>query len=82
MTVICWLTKRRLDAYEDGELASGARDRVRVHLDRCGACAAELSQLRQLRAMLTGEVAEPAEPIWDAFWPQVRARLAAPPAPE
>ena len=83
--VPCWLTRRRLDAYQDGELAPAARARTAAHLERCRDCAAELAALGRLRAELRtlevpAEVPEPPEPVWEAFWPQVQARFAVAPA--
>jgi anti-sigma factor RsiW len=78
------MIRRRLGAYRDGELAPTARTRTESHLARCGGCAAELAGLGRLRTALTLELAEPSAATWDAFWPQVRARLAVPevePAP-
>ncbi|MGH2667744.1 MAG: anti-sigma factor family protein [bacterium] len=75
--VICWLTRRRLGAYQDGELAPAARAKIAAHLERCPACDAELSALGRLRAELAAVAPEPPEAVWAAFWPQVRTRLAA-----
>jgi anti-sigma factor RsiW len=77
----CWLTRRRLGAYRDGELPGPARLRVEAHVAWCPGCRAELTQLERLRAALAGSVAEPLPATWDAFWPQVRARIASAPAP-
>jgi len=73
---VCWLTRRRLGAYRDGELAPAARARTAAHLARCGACTAELASFGRLAAALELDTPEPAAAVWDAFWPQVRARLA------
>jgi anti-sigma factor RsiW len=79
---ICWLTQRRLEAYQDGELAPLAQARVRRHVDRCAGCTAELDGLARLRSELRAALAAPAPDVaWDTFWPQVRARLATTPAP-
>ncbi len=75
--MICWLTRRRLGAFQDGELGPAARLRTAAHLERCPDCAAELAELARLRAALTVEAPEPPQAVWDAFWPQVRARMAA-----
>lgn len=77
--LVCWVTRRRLGAYQDGELAPGARARTAAHLARCRDCAAELAALGRLRTALQAEVAEPPEAVWETFWPQVEARLPAPP---
>ncbi len=79
--LICWLTRRRLGGYLDGELASTGRTRTAAHLARCRDCAAELAVLTRLRAALAVEAPEPSAAVWQAFWPQVRARIASAPAP-
>lgn len=73
---LCRLIRRRLDAYQDGELGPSARSRTAGHLARCAGCAAEAASLEKLDAALAVQVPEPAEAVWDAFWPQVRARMA------
>jgi anti-sigma factor RsiW len=79
MTPFCWLVRRRLSAYQDGELSSRARARVDAHLPGCDVCSRELQTLNRLRAALTLDVADPSEAVWATFWPRVRARIAAPP---
>lgn len=78
MNPICWLTRRRLGAYQDGELGPAIRAKTEAHLHRCRLCTAELARLVRLRAALTAPIPEPPEAVWQAFWPQVRARLAVP----
>ncbi len=82
MNPVCWLNRRRLGAYRDGELTATGRTRAEAHLGRCPACAAEATALTRLQTALRAAVPEPPEAVWDAFWPQVRARVAATPAPE
>jgi anti-sigma factor RsiW len=72
---VCWLIQRRLGAYRDGELGPAARTKTLAHVGHCAACRAELSALDRLHAGLSMAVPEPAEGVWDAFWPQVRTRL-------
>lgn len=74
--LICWLTRRRLGAYQDGELSPAVRARTAAHLEGCPGCAVELQALGRLRTALVAEVPELPEALWDVFWPQVRARLA------
>jgi anti-sigma factor RsiW len=82
-TPVCWLNRRRLGAYQDGELSSDARARVDRHVAGCAACRQELSSLGRLRTALAFEPADPPEAAWAAFWPQVRDRIrTAPPRPE
>jgi anti-sigma factor RsiW len=78
-TPICWLTRRRLGAYQDGELSPGARARVEGHVAGCAGCADELRALERLHAALAVPPPEVPDAVWDAFWPQVRSRLAAEP---
>jgi anti-sigma factor RsiW len=80
MHPVCWLIRRRLGAYQDGELAAGGRRRVEHHVGRCEACRGELAGLGRLRAALALDVADPPEGTWVAFWPQVRARIATTPS--
>jgi anti-sigma factor RsiW len=81
--LVCWLIQRRLGAYRDGELGPAARAKTAGHLARCKACGSELALLGRLRAAVVRvEVPDPGEAAWEAFWPGVRARLAAPPVPE
>src|SRR5262245_50558091 len=83
MTPFCWLVRRRLSAYQDGELSPGARTRVARHVQACAGCRHELEVLGRLRAALATDADDPPEAVWAAFWPQVRAQIAAPaPAPE
>jgi anti-sigma factor RsiW len=83
MTPFCWLARRRLSAYQDGELSPGARARVATHVQGCERCGGELRALGRLRAALALDAADPSEAVWTAFWPQVRARIATPaPAPD
>lgn len=81
--LVCWLIKRRLDAYQDGELGPAARAKMAAHLGRCEGCASELAALGRLRTALVGaEIPDPGEGVWNAFWPQVRMHLTATPEPE
>ena len=83
MNPYCWLVKRRLGAYQDGELSTRARHRIERHVRGCAGCGAELSALGRLKAAMALDTADPPEAVWTAFWPQVRDRIAAPaPAPE
>jgi anti-sigma factor RsiW len=83
MNPYCWLIRRQLDAYQDGELVSGARSRVGAHLRGCEPCSRQVEALARLRTTLALDAADPSEAVWTAFWPQVRARIAAPaPPPE
>jgi anti-sigma factor RsiW len=80
--IICRHIQKRLDAFQDGELTPAARARAEAHLARCPACTGELAALGRLRAALTAPVTEPPDAVWDAFWPQVRSRIASAPLDE
>ena len=79
----CWLTRRRLSAFCDGEVGTAQGLRIEAHLERCSGCSAEFDGLNRLRRWLKEperpEMAVPAA-TWDTFWPGVRARLADVPA--
>ncbi len=79
---VCRLIRRRLGAFQDGELGAAARAKTSAHLARCPGCAAELAGLGRFRGALTSAMPAPPEAVWDAFWPQVRARIAAAPTEE
>ena len=81
MTPYCWLIRRRLGAYQDGELSAEARSRVGHHIRGCEPCRLQLEALGRLRTALGLDAIDPSEAIWTAFWPQVRARIAAPAPP-
>jgi anti-sigma factor RsiW len=76
MTPFCWLIRRQLGGYQDGELSPGARHRVAAHLQGCERCSRELGTFDRLHTALALDVADPPEAVWTAFWPQVRDRLA------
>jgi len=76
-SISCRLTQKRLGAFQDGELDPTARARAEAHLAGCPACAGELAALGRLRTALSTPVAGPPDAVWDAFWPQVRSRIAA-----
>jgi anti-sigma factor RsiW len=66
----CFLSRRRISAFLDGEL-SGARARtVSRHLSGCGGCRRQADQLERLRAMLGAERVV-RQPDWSGFWPGV-----------
>jgi hypothetical protein len=80
MKPVCWLARRRLGAYRDGELGPGTRVRLEAHLEGCEGCLGEVERLDRLRAALRAPLrAVPEVPAaaWEAFWPQVRTRIAA-----
>jgi len=65
-----------LTGYLDGELAPGPRQRVRRHLQVCGACRHELAELEGLRAELgTIEFAELEDAELERYWNGIRRDL-------
>jgi anti-sigma factor RsiW len=57
----------RLAAYVDGGLDAGTRERVRAHVESCGACARELEAFRVLERVLDEDVsALPLRSMWPA----------------
>ena len=78
MIPVCWLIRRRLGGYRDGELSAGTRRSIDAHLQGCERCSRELEALNRLHSALTLDVADPPEAVWTAFWPQVRDRIATP----
>jgi anti-sigma factor RsiW len=78
MSSFCWLIRRQLGGYRDGELSPGAQRRADAHLQGCDRCSRELAALDRLHRALTLDVAGPPEAVWTAFWPQVRDRIATP----
>ena len=81
MTPFCWLVRRQLDAYQDGELSSGRGAGSRLTSGGVTHAAARPRSAGSDRADPYGR--RPPEAAWATFWPEVRARIAAPaPAPE
>lgn len=57
----CDRTRKLLHRYLDDELTGEARSQVRVHLDGCPACTAELDVLVRIRdLLLSGRIPQPA----------------------
>src|SRR5262245_4154251 len=81
MTPYCWLVRRRLGAYQAGELSPGAWNPLAGHVQACTPCRRELDAMGRLRTTLAFEVPDPPDAVWTAFWPQVRARIVATPEP-
>lgn len=73
----CWRTQKVLGPYQDGELPPRRRTQVERHLSGCETCRAELAEIERVSALLRTPVADPPAAMWQAFWPQVRARLSA-----
>ncbi len=64
----CREIKRKLSAYQDGELADSQRAQVELHLKGCPDCAAALQQLNQLWEFMGNvETIESAPYFWTRF---------------
>ncbi|MBL8231125.1 MAG: hypothetical protein JNL98_21715 [Bryobacterales bacterium] len=61
------------DAFESGELTSGQRETVMVHLQACAACAREYEAVRKLRTRLKSAVAAASVPV--GLETRIRARI-------
>lgn len=83
MNPLCWLYASRLGAYRDGELGGVWARGIRRHVARCPRCALALAALDRLRSLVAAVpiVPDPPEPVWETFYPRVRARLAERPGP-
>src|ERR1043166_3943057 len=73
----CTKAQIKLQGYVDGELSPRELKRVRRHLDRCAACAAELARLSNLKTLLSENRAEiqAMDSSPEFFWSQVSARI-------
>lgn len=71
-----------LSRYADGEVSSGRRRRIEVHLEACAACRDALEAIRLIgREVAAQGRIPPPDGARGAFWPAVRARIAAGPGP-
>ena len=71
MTVlICYRTRRRLDAYLDGALDAPETGVIAAHLTTCQRCAAEADALRRVGSLLRA-MPSPVDPDWAGFWPGI-----------
>lgn len=68
----CRETRRKLSAYQDGELADSQRAQVEQHLKQCSACSMVFQQMNQL-----WDIMENVETIESApyFWTRLAQRL-------
>ena len=76
----CVATRRRMSAYQDGELAIREQLAVDAHLRSCRACAAELASLRDVGDVLRARAAAAAvrsSAVMDAFESDLMNRLSA-----
>ncbi|MFQ6133752.1 MAG: anti-sigma factor family protein [Armatimonadota bacterium] len=75
----CWLVRRRLFSYQDGDLPERQRAQVQQHLRACPACAAQLARL--CRTVDLVETLERVQPRPD-FTAEVMRAVRAQPAPQ
>lgn len=76
----CVGTRRRLSAFQDGELPIAERVTVDTHLRRCAPCAGELARLREVGDLLrerAGAVATPRAAAMDDIQADILSRLSA-----
>ncbi|MGD8240569.1 MAG: zf-HC2 domain-containing protein, partial [Armatimonadota bacterium] len=74
----CWLTRRRLNRYEDGDLSPKQTAAVEQHLDACPRCPAELAQLRSAITLVESvEQVEPRAQFTAEVLTAIRSRRAA-----
>lgn len=67
----CFVTRRRLEALVDGELAGRQEQQAAAHVGGCARCRREAEELRRLRAMLRRSLAVSAPTDWTGFWPGI-----------
>lgn len=68
----CTSVRRKLSAFQDGELAPDVRSAVQEHLKGCAECAARLAEIREL-SRITAEMETPAVPA--DIWPRLQKKL-------
>lgn len=69
--VTCFLTRRRLDAFVDGQLDERHRGAVEAHVAACDRCRREVAETRRLRVLVAQALAEPVPEDWTGFWPGI-----------
>ncbi len=72
----CVATRRRMSAYQDGELAVSEQVAVDAHLRLCGACSAELASLREVGDVLRARASR-RSPAMDSLEADILSRLSA-----
>lgn len=66
----CFVYRRKLGAYVDGELTDFTGGRIARHLSGCSACRRTADGLARLRGLLRAQ-AVAAEPDWTGLWPGI-----------
>ena len=67
--------RHSLNAYVDGELGPSERQRLEVHLARCGECRVQLEKLKRLQGLIRQGLKDPIAEVAPVIWPGVRARI-------
>ena len=62
----CWAVRRRLVAYDDGDLSPGQTAEIEAHLAACQSCSDELAELRGAIGMVESLAQEEAGPEFTA----------------
>jgi anti-sigma factor RsiW len=70
--MICWLARRVLIAYQDGEIKPRKARRLEAHVRVCPRCQQELQQLRQVNLLLRSLSVRSRS---ERYWPQAVQRL-------
>ncbi len=73
--MLCFRCRKLLIPYSEGELESGAREKVERHLSRCERCRSDLEAIRCVANTLLASDVPAAEPSPD-LWAGVRSRIA------
>lgn len=68
----CRKIRRKLSAYQDGELADSQRDQIEQHLKQCSTCSLALQQLNQLWNLMDSVDTIKSAPY---FWTRLSQRL-------
>jgi anti-sigma factor RsiW len=74
--ICCWLARRTLIPYQDGELEPGRARKLEDHVRRCPRCRRELQQFREVNLLLrTLSVCSRSERYWPQAVQQLRGKL-------
>jgi len=76
----CRQCSEELTAFIDGELVGGSAEQMKLHLDKCPPCRAEMRELQNSAAFVEMNSRE-LEPIPE-IWNNLRSRIAEMPTPE
>ena len=73
--MLCFRYRRLLIPYSEGELGTGAANKLERHLVKCDRCRTELDGIRLVAGALCDTAAPAMEPA-DDLWARVSARIA------